>query len=125
MAPLVAASLYFFFVLTALMVLRPARDALGMRSVSTLSPGCSSARPGVTLAVNPLFGWLVSRFRRLVFITTTYAFFALSLVGFYALIFPAPGWRVSGRVFYVWFSVFNLFSTMRHRLNRLKTLNHT
>ena len=30
----------------------------------------------VTLAVNPVFGWLVSRFRRLVFIAATYLFFA-------------------------------------------------
>ena len=61
-----------------------------------------------------MFGWLVSRFRRLVFITATYVFFALSLVGFYALIALAPDavGEVSGRVFYVWFSVFNLFSTM-------------
>ena len=82
---------------------------------------------GVTLAVNPLFGWLVSRFRRLVFITATYVFFAVSLVGFYVLIAMAPEavGEVSGRVFYVWFSVFNLFSRCRIVLNRLKTLNHT
>ena len=61
-----------------------------------------------------MFGWLVSRFRRLVFITATYGFFAVSLVGFYGLIALAPAavGEVSGRVFYVWFSVFNLFSTM-------------
>ena len=62
-----------------------------------------------------MFGWLVSRFRRLVFITATYVFFALSLVGFYAADRDRARRRwasVSGRVFYVWFSVFNLFSTM-------------
>jgi AAA family ATP:ADP antiporter len=113
-APLLAAACYFFFVLTALMVLRPARDAIGMRggldSIRWLFIGTAL----VTLAVNPVFGWLVSRFRRLVFITATYAFFAVSLVGFYALIALAPEsvGDVSGRVFYVWFSVFNLFSTM-------------
>jgi AAA family ATP:ADP antiporter len=67
-----------------------------------------------TLAVNPLFGWLVSRLRRLHFITATYAFFALSLLGFWSLLVFAPdavGER-SGQVFYVWFSVFNLFATM-------------
>ena len=44
----------------------------------------------------------------------TFIFFALSLVGFYALITVAPAavGEISGRVFYVWFSVFNLFSTM-------------
>lgn len=113
-APILAAALYFFFVLTSLMVLRPARDAIGMEggldSVRWLFIGTAL----VTLAVNPAFGWLVSRFRRLVFITATYGFFAASLVGFYALIAIAPDavGSLSGRVFYVWFSVFNLFSTM-------------
>src|SRR6478736_7990309 len=89
-APLIAATFYFFFVLTALMVLRPARDAIGMQrgveSIRWLFIGTAL----VTLAVNPLFGWLVSRFRRLVFITATYAFFGLSLAGFYALIVLTP-----------------------------------
>jgi AAA family ATP:ADP antiporter len=57
---------------------------------------------------------LVSRFRRLHFITATYAFFIVSLVCFYALLVFAPGkiGVTSGQVFYVWFSVFNLFATM-------------
>src|SRR5215211_6219168 len=68
----------------------------------------------VTLAVNPLFALLVSRYRRIVFITATYLFFALSLVGFYLLLVSAPDaiGKVSGMVFFVWFSVFNLFATM-------------
>ena len=113
-APLLVAAFYFFSVLTALAVLRPARDAIGMRggldAIRWLFIGTALA----TLAVNPMFGWLVSRFRRLVFITATYAFFALSLVGFYMLIALTPQavGDTSGRVFYVWFSVFNLFSTM-------------
>jgi AAA family ATP:ADP antiporter len=113
-APILTAALYFFCVLTSLMVLRPARDSIGMEggldSIRWLFIGTAL----VTLAVNPAFGWLVSRFRRLGFITATYGFFALSLVGFYVLIALAPEavGDVSGRVFYVWFSVFNLFSTM-------------
>ena len=112
--PIFVAGLYFFFVLTALMLLRPARDAIGMSggldSVRWLFIGTAL----VTLIANPAFGWLVSRFRRLVFIALTYGFFAASLVGFYLLIVMAPDavGEVSGRVFYVWFSVFNLFSTM-------------
>jgi AAA family ATP:ADP antiporter len=113
-APILTAALYFFCILTSLMVLRPARDAIGMEggldSIRWLFIGTAL----VTFAVNPAFGWLVSRFRRLVFITATYGFFALSLVGFYVLIALAPDavGSVSGQVFYVWFSVFNLFSTM-------------
>ena len=112
--PVVIAACFFFFVLTALMLLRPARDALGMErgieSIRWLFIGTAL----VTLAVNPVFGWLVSRLRRLQFIATTYGFFAISLIGFWALLMFAPdavGQR-SGQVFYVWFSVFNLFVTM-------------
>src|SRR5690606_30226399 len=96
------------------MLLRPARDAIGMSggldAVRWLFVGTAL----VTLVATPAFGWLVSRFRRLTFIACTYAFFAVSLVGFYLLIVMAPDaiGEVSGRVFYVWFSVFNLFSTM-------------
>ncbi|MEF9978092.1 MAG: MFS transporter [Thermomonas sp.] len=114
LAPVLVAGLFFFCLLTALMMLRPARDALGMErgidSIRWLFIGTAV----VTLAVNPMFGWLVSRFRRLHFISATYGFFALSLAGFWALLMFAPGavGARSGQVFYVWFSVFNLFVTM-------------
>src|SRR5687768_7247173 len=110
----VASSLCFFFVLTALMVIRPAREALGMQrgieAVRWLFIGTAL----VTLAVNPVFALLVSRYRRQVFITATYLFFALSLLGFYFVLVSAPQaiGEVSGMVFFVWFSVFNLFATM-------------
>mgnify|MGYP003632683618 CR=1 FL=1 len=112
--PVLIAALFFFCILTALMLLRPVRDALGMErgieSVRWLFIGTAL----VTLAVNPLFGWLVSRLKRLQFIGATYTFFVLSLVAFWALLVFAPaavGQR-SGQVFFVWFSVFNLFVTM-------------
>lgn len=114
LAPVTIAAAFFFCILTALMMLRPARDALGMErgieSVRWLFIGTAV----VTLLVNPVFGWLVSRLRRLQFIAATYLFFIISLGGFWALLVFAPdavGAR-SGQVFYVWFSVFNLFVTM-------------
>src|SRR5690554_7696025 len=113
-APLLASALFFFCILTALMVLRPAREALGVEqgidTVRWLFVGTAL----VTLAVNPVFGWLVSRFRRFQFIAATYVFFALSLCAFWGLLVLAPQavGTASGQVFYVWFSVFNLFATM-------------
>lgn len=75
-APVLLAAAFFFCILTALMVLRPARDALGMQrgieAVCRLFMGTAL----VTLLANPVFGWLVSRYRRLYFITATYLFFA-------------------------------------------------
>jgi AAA family ATP:ADP antiporter len=111
---LLASIVFFLCVLTALQVIRPAREALGMRggldAVRWLFVGTAVA----TLAVNPVFGFLVARFRRLTFIAATYVFFAASLLVFWGLLTFAPerAGEVSGRVFYVWFSVFNLFSTM-------------
>ena len=81
--PLLASALAFFFVLTALMVLRPAREALGLqRGIATIR-WLFVGTAVVTLAVNPAFGWAVSRFRRVVFINATYLFFAASLLVFY------------------------------------------
>ncbi|HLF32538.1 MAG TPA: MFS transporter [Xanthomonadales bacterium] len=113
-APVLIATAYFFCVLTALMVLRPARDALGMQRGIEAVRWLFMGTAVVTLLVNPLFGWLVSRFRRLHFITATYAFFIVSLLCFFGLMVVAPGaiGVISGQVFYVWFSVFNLFATM-------------
>ena len=112
--PVLAAGVFFFCVLTALMVLRPAREALGMQRGIEAVRWLFMGTAVVTLLVNPVFGLLVSRFRRLQFIAATYLFFALSLVGFYLLMTAAPAaiGITSGQVFYVWFSVFNLFITM-------------
>jgi ATP:ADP antiporter, AAA family len=114
LGPTLVAGLFFFCVLTALMVVRPAREALGMQRGIEALRWLFMGTVLVTLLVNPLFGWLVSRFRRLVFINATYLFFAAGLVAFYLLLVLTPeavGQR-TGQVFYVWFSVFNLFATM-------------
>jgi ATP:ADP antiporter, AAA family len=110
---LLASVAFFFCVLTALMVVRPAREALGMRSGLDAVRWLFLGTAVVTLAVNPAFGFLVSRFRRITFIAVTYLFFAASLLVFWWLLAFAPErtGEISGRVFYVWFSVFNLFST--------------
>ncbi len=109
----IAAGLFFFCVLTALMVIRPARDALGMQSGIEQVRWLFQGTLVVTLLVNPVFGFLVGRFRRMAFISATYLFFAGSLLVFQSILVMAPqaiGER-TGQVFYVWFSVFNLFST--------------
>lgn len=112
--PVCLAALFFFCVLVALMILRPAREALGLRGGLDAVRWLFMGTALVALLVNPLFGWLVSRLPRLQFISATYAFFACSLVGFHLLLVLTPEavGVVSGQVFYVWFSVFNLFATM-------------
>ena len=113
--PVVIASGFFFFcLLTALMVLRPAREALGMESGLDTVRWLFLGTAVFTLLVNPVFGYLVSHFKRFTFVATTYFFFAASLLVFYLFLTLAPEsiGQISGRIFYVWYSVFNLFNTM-------------
>jgi AAA family ATP:ADP antiporter len=112
--PTLVAGLFFFCILSALMVVRPAREALGMQRGIEAIRWLFMATLLVTLLINPLFSLLVSRFRRMVFIAATYCFFSFGLLCFYMLLKFAPAHigLISGQVFYVWFSVFNLFATM-------------
>ncbi len=112
--PTLVAGLFFFCVLTALMVVRPAREALGMQRGIEAIRWLFIATVLITFAVNPLFGLLVSKCRRMVFICVTYLFFACGLLVFYALLVMAPAHisQTTGQIFYVWFSVLNLFATM-------------
>ncbi len=112
--PVVLAAFFFFCVLTALMLLRPAREALGLQRGVEVVRWLFMGTAVITLLVNPVFGLLVSRLPRMQFISATYLFFAASLLGFYAVMVFAPEaiGITSGQVFYVWFSVFNLFITM-------------
>lgn len=111
--PILVAALYFFFILTALMILRPARDALGMQRGLDAVRWLFMGTLVVTLIANPFFAMLVSRYRRIVFIAAVYVFFAVSLLVFYGLIVLTPRavGETSGQVFYVWMTVFNLFNT--------------
>jgi AAA family ATP:ADP antiporter len=101
----------FFFLLTSLMVLRPAREALGLergvegvRRLFLVTVVC-------TLPLVPLFGWLVSRCSRRRLVGLSLRLCALMLLGFYAGLALLPeGMRslVAGS-YYVFHSVFNLF----------------
>ena len=112
--PVLLAALFFFCVLTALMVLRPAREALGLQGGIDTVRWLFVGTAVITLLVNPVFGLLVSRLRRLTFITATYGFSGFSLVMFYLAMTLTPNviGITTGQIFYVWFSVFNLFITM-------------
>jgi ATP:ADP antiporter, AAA family len=114
LAPVLVATFYFFCLLTALMLLRPAREALGMQRGIEAIRWLFMGTLLITLFVNPVFGWLVSRFRKMTFISATYLFFAANLVVFYGLLAFTPDaiGQTTGQVFYVWMSVFNLFITM-------------
>jgi AAA family ATP:ADP antiporter len=99
---------YFFFLLGGYFMLRPLRGAVAA-SNSEILHWLYTGTFLAMLAIVPLFGFLVSRFRRGQFIPAIYLFFISHLVVF-AIWFEGdatPMWVQ--RSFYIWLSVFNLF----------------
>jgi ATP:ADP antiporter, AAA family len=105
------AGLLFFTLLTAIMILRPVRDALG------LARGIENVRQlflvtvTATLLVASLFGRVVSRTRRHRLLAVSFRSCAVILICFLGGMALLPegvrGWI--GSVYYVFHSVFNLF----------------
>ena len=127
--PLLWSFLYFFCLLSGYYVLRPVRDAMGASSeVETVFPpemiGFFAAH-GIPLKelilqvlatcsfililiAQPIYGALVSRFPRRVFLPALFVFFILCLFVFHALFDSQVAGR--GLAFFVWVTVFNVFS---------------
>lgn len=113
-APVLLAGAMFFCILCGYFFIRPVRDAFGVeRGMSTLY-SLFVATMVASLALNPVFSWLVGRFDRRVFLPVAYGSIVLMLLGL-------ATWRTSagnevasawsGRIFFVWISVINLFMT--------------
>ncbi|MFE3970473.1 NTP/NDP exchange transporter [Stenotrophomonas sp. YIM B13575] len=121
--------LYFFCLLSGYYVLRPVREAMAASAdLETVFPPVLIAwfaSHGIALkdfvlqflfscvfvimlVLQPVYGWLVSRFPRRVFLPAVYGFFIATLLGFYALFdSQVPG---RGMAFFLWVMVFNLFA---------------
>ena len=105
---LVIAFFYFFFLLGGYFMLRPIRGAVAASNAEILHWLYTGTFLAM-LAIVPVFGFLVSHFRRGQFIPAIYLFFISHLVLF-AIGFEGdatPMWMQ--RAFYIWLSVFNLF----------------
>ncbi len=99
---------YFFFLLGGYFMLRPMRGTVASNNSEILHLLYTATFISMLLLV-PVFGWLVSKFRRRHFIPGIYLFFISNLVFFiYAFDGDATSIWVQ-RGFYVWLSVFNLF----------------
>lgn len=129
--PLWWALLYFFCLLTGYYVLRPVRDAMGASNdaLTVFPQGMIDWAVGrgielnqftlqilfsgtffVMLLLQPLYGLLVSRFPRRVFLPVVYLAFIAVLVGFWwAFNTSIPG---RGAAFFIFVAVFNLFAVM-------------
>ena len=90
-------------------ILRPVRDALGITSGLEKIPYLFWGVFVVMLLLQPVYGWLTSRYPRTVFLPWVYGFFALNLVGFYVWFRLQADHTWIARTYFVWVSVFNLF----------------
>lgn len=109
--PALQAGSMFFCLMTAYFILRPLRDEMGIAGGVDNLPYLYLFTLGTMLAATPLFGWLSRGRRREEFLPPFYRFFGLNLLAFFLLMLAWPAadlWL--GRVFYVWVSVFNLFT---------------
>ena len=99
---------YFFFLLAGYFMLRPIRGTVSANHAESLHLLYTATFICMLLIV-PVFGWLVSKFRRGRFVPGIYLFFISNLI-FFAFTFKGDvtdDWVQYS--FYVWLSVFNLF----------------
>src|SRR5688572_15573550 len=101
---------YFFCLLAGYYVLRPLRDEMGIAGGVRNLPWLFTATFLVLLAVVPVFGAVVARLARRVFIPLVYHFFVANIAIFWLLLTLDIGTAHVARVFFVWISVFNLFA---------------
>ena len=101
---------YFFCLLASYYILRPLRDEMGVaggvRNLQWLFTGTFV----VMLAAVPVYGALVARLRRRVFIPLVYHFFVINLAMFWVLLALDIERQTVARVFFIWISVFVLFA---------------
>ncbi|HEX4780245.1 MAG TPA: MFS transporter, partial [Usitatibacter sp.] len=101
---------YFFCLLASYYVLRPLRDEMGIAGGVGNLPWLFTATFVVMLVAVPVFGALVARLSRRVFIPIVYHFFAANIVLFWLALNSGLDRAMVARVFFVWISVFNLFA---------------
>ena len=106
---LLAAFATLFCMFFSYTILRPIRDTMGITSGVEKLPYLFWATFVSMLALQPVYGWLTSRFRRPVFLPWVYAFFTANLLVFYLWFNLQQDHTWIARTYYVWVSVFNFF----------------
>lgn len=103
--------LYVFALFLAYYTLRPIRDELGVAGGVKNLPWLFTGTLVAMLVLSPCYAYLVKRWQREKFIAIAYRFFMLNLLIFAGLMYTASDDVVvwTGRIFFIWVSVFNLF----------------
>ncbi len=100
---------YFFALLCAYGLLRPLREEMGVRHGVNRLQWLFSGTFACMLLAQPVYGALVARYQRRVFIPVVYGFFTACLVAFYVVFRAEVGMGIAVPAFFIWVSVFNLF----------------
>jgi AAA family ATP:ADP antiporter len=106
---LLAAFATVFAMFSSYSILRPIRETMGLTSGVETLPALFWGTFVAMLAVQPVYGWLTSRFRRTTFLPWVYLFFILNILGFHAWFNAQADHTWIARVYFIWVSVFNLF----------------
>ncbi|WP_301102109.1 hypothetical protein [Propionivibrio sp.] len=101
---------YFFCLLAGYYILRPLRDEMGIAGGVRNLQWLFTATFIVMLGAVPLFGAVVALLPRRRFIPLVYHFFVANIVLFWLLLTFDVGKLAVARVFFVWISVFSLFT---------------
>ena len=80
-----------FTMFSAYAILRPIRETMGITSGVQTLPALFWGTFAGMLLVQPVYGWLTSRYRRSAFLPWVYLFFVLNILGFHAWFNAAGG----------------------------------
>lgn len=109
-APVIAGFLMQFTLFVCYFSMRPIRETMGVVGGVNNLQWLFTATFVATLAVAPLFGWLVSRVKRRNITRWAFGFFGLNILGFATAIHLHGEAVWLARIFFVWLSVFNLMA---------------
>jgi ATP:ADP antiporter, AAA family len=101
---------YFFTLLAGYYVLRPLRDQMGIAGGVKNLPWLFTATFVTLIVAQPVYGALVAKLPRALFIPLVYHFFVANIVLFWLFLKLGIAPVIVARVFFVWVSVFSLFA---------------
>ncbi|HVY80617.1 MAG TPA: MFS transporter [Steroidobacteraceae bacterium] len=106
---LLAAFAGLFFMFASYTMLRPIRETMGIDSGVEQLPALFWGTFIAMLLVQPVYGWLTSRYPRTKFLPWVYGFFTANILAFWLWFNLQSDHTWIARAYFVWVSVFTLF----------------
>ena len=107
-AAVLAAFFLFFFVLGSYFAVRPVRETIGTLLGRAYVADLWLYTALFSIAIVPIYGWLVGHVRRSILLPSVYGFVAVVMVGIGISLSADESNRATGAFFYVFISVLNL-----------------